>query len=81
MTTIDTAFDNIRLIRRKIRIAETELAEIPLGSQRDASLIRLSNLTQDLVRALHDFADLGYEEEVAVHLMAPRVRGEQIRHH
>ncbi|MCF2872101.1 hypothetical protein L0664_13580 [Octadecabacter sp. G9-8] len=81
MTTICAAFDNIRLIRRKIRIAEEELDAIPQGTQRDASLIRLSNLTQDLVRALHDFAELGYEEVVAEHLLAGRASVQHVRHH
>ena len=65
MTAIGTAYDNIRLIRRKIDLAEREVAELPHGPQRDATVIRMTNMTQDLVRALHDFAELGYEEQIA----------------
>jgi len=69
MSTITAAYDNIRLLRRKIDIAEGQLSEMSPGAERDASVIRLANLTQDLVRALHDFAAMGYEEEIAEHLM------------
>jgi hypothetical protein len=73
MTTIATAYDSIRLIRRKICIAEAELSNMPLGPQRDATVMQLTNLTRDLVRALHDFAAMGYEEDVA-DMLLPAVR-------
>ena len=81
MTTISAAFDNIRLLRRKIRISEVELEDIPVGSQRDASLIRLTNLTRDLVCALHEFAELGHEEEVARHLAPPQKEASHVQTH
>ena len=59
------AYDNIRLLRRKIGIAQDEVARLNSGAQRDAAVMRLAALTDELVRALQDFADLGYEEEVA----------------
>lgn len=65
MATIDRAFDNIRLIRRQIRIAQLEAKELAVGAQRASALLRLSNLTDDLIRALNDFSDLGYEQQVA----------------
>lgn len=65
MTAICAAFDNIRLIRRKVRIAEIEIKDLNPGPKRDMAMLRLSRLTTDLLRALNDFAELGYEEEVA----------------
>lgn len=71
MTALSAAYDNIRLLRRKIAIAEEELDALSAGNKRDASMIYMSNLTKDLVRALHDFADMGYEEDVARSISAP----------
>ena len=65
MTPVATTYDNIRLIRRKVGIAQQEVASIDPGSRRDQAVVRLVSLTQELVRAVQDFADLGYEEEVA----------------
>ncbi len=59
------AYDNIRLLRRKVNIAQDEVARLTVGPQRDAAVVRVAALTDDLVRALQDFADMGYEEDVA----------------
>lgn len=64
MTPLSTAYDNIRLIRRKVDIAQQELENLPSGPQRDQGVMRLAKLTDDLVRAVRDFAELGYEEQV-----------------
>lgn len=71
MTSLGAAYDNIRLLRRKIAIAEEQLVDLPHGSHRDEVVMQVSNLTHDLVRALHDFADMGYEEDVARAVSAP----------
>lgn len=65
MTPLANTYDNIRLIRRKVNIAQQEVACFGPGPRRDEALMRVVSLTQDLVRAVQDFADLGYEEEVA----------------
>ena len=65
MTTIETAYDNIRLIRRKINIAQEDVKRQTPGPRRDAAVMRVASLTSDLLRAVQDFADLGFEEEVA----------------
>ena len=65
MTPLATTYDNIRLIRRKVNIAQQEVACFEPGPRRDEALKRVVSLTQDLVRAVQDFADLGYEEEIA----------------
>ena len=65
MTPLATTYDNIRLIRRKVGIAQQEVASIEPGPRRDQAVVRVVSLTQELVRAVQDFADLGYEEKVA----------------
>lgn len=65
MTPLATAYDNIRLIRRKVRIAQDEVARLSQGAHRDEAVVRVSKLSEDLVRAVQDFAELGYEEELA----------------
>lgn len=64
MTPLSTAYDNIRLIRRKVDIAHQELASLPAGHRRDQGIMRLAALTEDLVRAVRDFAEMGFEEQV-----------------
>ncbi|WP_375280513.1 hypothetical protein [Pseudooctadecabacter sp.] len=64
MTPLSTAYDNIRLIRRKVDIAQRELESLPAGHRRDQGVMRLASLTDDLVRAVQDFAEMGYEEQV-----------------
>jgi hypothetical protein len=81
MTTISAASDNIRLIRRKIVIAEREVEDVPQGSQRDASVIWLVHLTRELVRALHDFEEMGFEDIVAEQLSASSNMFAQVRRH
>lgn len=65
MTPLAAAYDNIRLIRRKIRIAQEEIGGQASRSERDAAIMQLSSLTDDLVTAVQDFADAGFEEQVA----------------
>lgn len=65
MTPLAAAYDNIRLMRRKIRIVQDELSAASTRPARDAALVQLSDLTDDLVRAVQDFADAGFEEELA----------------
>ena len=65
MDAFSAAYDNIRLMRRKIRIAqEAADSEIP-GIARDEAVIRVAALSEELIRLLHDFADMGFEECVA----------------
>ena len=71
LTTISAAYDNIRLIRRKIRIAQDQMTPLPQGAQRDAAIKQLSDLTRDLIHAMQDFADAGFEDDVAQMLAAP----------
>lgn len=75
MTPISAAFDNVRLIRRKLRIEHETIAREPIGPNRDAAVMRAKDLTDDLIRALQDFADMGYEEEVS--LVLKGLKGEQ----
>ncbi len=77
MTSICTAYDNIRLIRRKISIENDEILGSEFGAMRDASIARLSDLKNDLVRAVQEFAELGHEQKVS-DLIAPRL--DQHRH-
>ncbi len=72
MTPLATAYDNIRLIRRKVNIAQEEVARQAPGPRRDAAVMRVAALTEDLVRAVQDFADLGYEEQIASFLAKSR---------
>ena len=65
MKPLATAYDNIRLTRRKVNIAQEEIARHRSGPRRDEALMRAASLTEELVRAVQDFADLGYEKEVA----------------
>lgn len=65
MTPLATAYDNIRLMRRKVNIAQEDVARHPVGPGRDAAVMRVADLTGDLIRAIQDFADMGYEAEVA----------------
>ena len=65
MTSLTNAFDNIRLTRRKVSIAQDEIARYGPGPRRDEAVVRAATLTADLVRAVQDFAELGYEKEVA----------------
>ncbi|SLN58190.1 hypothetical protein [Pseudooctadecabacter jejudonensis] len=64
MSPLAAAYDNIRLIRRKVDIAQGELEGLPIGSRRDDGIVRVAKLAEELVRAVQDFADMGYEEEV-----------------
>lgn len=65
MTALATAYDNIRLTRRKVSIAQEEIGRQEPGPRRDEAVMLAVTLTEDLVRAVQDFADLGYEEELA----------------
>lgn len=65
MTPIEAAYDNIRLLRRKVRIAQEAAAHETSQIARDEAVMRLADVTDDLLRALQDFADLGFEEHVA----------------
>lgn len=65
MTAFGAAFDNIRLIRKKITIEQETLGQCGSGAERDAALARLAGLSEDLIRAVIDFADLGFEARVA----------------
>ncbi len=64
MTPLSAAFDNIRLLRRKIRI-EKEIVARSAGSERDEALVRSQDLINDLLRALDDFAEMGFEKQVS----------------
>lgn len=65
MTAFGAAFDNIRLIRRKIQIEQATIARAEFGAERDQALARVAALSDDLIRAVNDFAELGYEARVA----------------
>ena len=65
MIAFGAAFDNIRLIRKKIQIEQSTLARAPHGAERDIALARLARLSDDLIRAVNDFAELGFEARVA----------------
>lgn len=65
MKPLANAFDNIRLTRRKVNIAQQEIERQDPGPRRDEAVMRAVSLTEDLVRAVQDFADLGYEQELA----------------
>ena len=65
MTPLANAFDNIRLTRLKVHIAQEEVTRYASGPRRDEAVVRVALLTEDLLRAVQDFADLGYEEVVA----------------
>jgi len=65
MTGFCAAFDNIRLIRKKIQIENVTLRQGSFGAERDMALARVVGLSEDLIRALNDFADLGFEARVA----------------
>jgi len=65
MSPFAAAFDNLRLVRRKIRIEQEAAAREPVGPLRDAAIMRAQDLTEDLIRCLQDFADMGYEERIA----------------
>lgn len=71
MTALASAYDNIRLTRRKVNIAQEEIARHAPGPRRDQAVMRVVSLTEDLVRAVQDFADLGFEEEIASILVHP----------
>lgn len=65
MTAFGAAFDNIRLIRKKIQIEQATLLQSSSRVERDAALARIADLSDNLIRAVSDFADLGYEARVA----------------
>ena len=65
MTPLTNAYDNIRLTRRKVDIARQDIARHPPGPRRDEAIQRAMLLTEALVRALQDFAECGFEQEVA----------------
>lgn len=65
MTAFGAAFDNIRLIRKKIQIEQATVSRAECGPEWDAALARLSFLSDDLVQAVVDFADLGFEARIA----------------
>lgn len=73
MTALAKAYDNIRLLRRKVEIAQAEDRSLLTPSERDKAMVHLNHLKDDLVRALNDFADLGFEEEIAeiIHAIGP----------
>lgn len=65
MTAFGAAFDNIRLIRKNIPIEQATLLQSSSLVERDAALARIAVLSDNLIRAVSDFADLGYEVRVA----------------
>ncbi len=68
MAPLANAYDNIRLARRKVTIAQQEIARHAPGPRRDLAVLQAASLTEDLVRAVQDFAELGFEHEVATML-------------
>lgn len=65
MTSLAAAYDNIRLIRRKIAIARQAVALEGPNAARDAAIIQVASLADDLVDAVQDFADAGFEQQMA----------------
>lgn len=65
MSPFAAAYDNIRLVRRKIRIEQEAAAREPVGARRDAAIMRSKDLMEDLIRCMQDFADMGYEEKIS----------------
>lgn len=64
MTSLAAAYDNIRLIRRKIAIARRAATLGGPNADRDAAIVRAASLADDLVDAVQDFADAGFEQQV-----------------
>ena len=69
MTPLTVAYDTIRLIRRKVDIAQKDIVRLSPGPRRDEAIRRASILTDELVSALQSFAECGFEQEVATLLI------------
>lgn len=64
IAAVSAAYDNIRLIRRKIQIEQQLVEDNECGARRDEAMMRGAHLSEDLIRALNDFAALGYEDRI-----------------
>lgn len=65
MTPFATAYDNIRLIRRKIQIAEADMTTSLSRVERDRAIVAHQDLVLQLAQMVQGFAEAGYEERVA----------------
>ena len=74
MTPIAAGFDRIRLLRRKIAIVRQQIADPAPRPVRDAALVELASLTDELLDALQNFADAGYEQRIVEILNNPDAR-------
>lgn len=78
MTPIAAGFDQIRLLRRKIAIARHQIASPADRPARDAAMVELAGLTDDLIDALQAFADAGFEQQLVEILHGPATHDQPV---
>lgn len=65
MSVLKASFDNIRLIRRKLSIAQNAAKDAEGQAERDAAVVETMQLLLALGEAVDGFADAGFEDRVA----------------